>query len=140
MEPLYDALVAVGINPMTAVASSYNIDGQKNGTAYIKAIPHTYLRGTNLFNSVVIIDECQNAYRSDIKKILTRVHDSCKTVVIGHTGQVDLYKNPKNSGFKAAIDLYIGSGDSRATFCELKINHRGWVSSIADLLESEIQI
>lgn len=139
MEPLYDALETIGVNPMTAVESSENMTAQKNGLTYIRAIPHTYLRGVTLSKSIVIVDECQNAYRSDLKKILTRITDSCKTIVIGHMGQIDLYKNPKNSGFKKAIDLYMSKNDERAAFCELKINHRGWVSSVADELESEIQ-
>jgi predicted ribonuclease YlaK len=139
MEPLYDALQTINVNPMTAVTSSENIQAQKSGLAYIHAIPHTYLRGTNLENKVVLLDESQNFYVSDLKKTLSRIHDNCKTIVIGHMGQIDLYKNPKNTGFKKAIDLYMSKEDSRAAFCELKINHRGWVSSVADELESEIK-
>lgn len=140
MEPLIDTLLKLGINPMTSVISSENMSSQKNGLAYIKAIPHTYLRGSDIDGSkVVILDESQNFYVSDLQKTLSRVHDTCKTIVIGHMGQIDLYKNPKNSGFKKAIDLYMSKNDERAAFCELKINHRGWVSSVADELESEIQ-
>lgn len=139
MEPLFDALRTIGVNPMTAVVSSENISAQKNGLAYIYAMPHTYLRGINIEGAVVLCDEFQNWYCSDAKKALSRIHDSCKTIVIGHMGQIDLYKNPKNSGFKKAIDLYMSKNDERAAFCELKINHRGWVSSVADELESEIQ-
>lgn len=138
MEPLFDALRTIGVNPMTAVVSSENISAQKSGRAYIYAMPHTYLRGVNFENAIVICDEFQNWYCSDVKKALSRIHDNCKTIVIGHMGQIDLYKNPKNTGFKKAIDLYMSKEDDRAAFCELKINHRGWVSSVADELESEI--
>ena len=42
---------------------------EKNGTAYIKAITHTFLRGTNFENKVVIIDEAQNYYFDELKKV-----------------------------------------------------------------------
>lgn len=141
MEPLYEALMNIGVNPIKAVVSSQDMTSQKNGEAYIKAIPHTYLRGSDIGSkTVVILDETQNFYTSDLKKTLTRIHDTCKTIVIGHTGQIDLYKNPKNSGFQRAIELFKSKNDERAAFCELTINHRGWVSSVADELESEIRL
>lgn len=140
MEPLYQALGTLGINPLTSVVSSDNVKAIKEGTAFIEAIPHTYLRGTNFENRVVILDEMANFYRSDVKKTLSRIHDNCKVVCIGHTEQCDLYKNPKNSGFKAAMDLYASKNDSRVAICELKINHRGWISTVADELDSEIVI
>lgn len=140
MEPLYQALGTLGINPLISVISSDNVKAMKEGTAFIEAIPHTYLRGTNFENRVVILDEMANFYRSDVKKTLSRIHDNCKVICIGHTEQCDLYKNPKNSGFKAAMDLYASKNDSRVAICELKINHRGWISTVADELDSEIVI
>lgn len=140
MEPLFCALKTLGVNPMSSIISSDNILNSKNGNAFIYATSHTYLRGVTFSRAVVILDESQNFYCSDMKKTLSRIDDSCKTIVIGHTGQVDLYKNPKNSGFMSAMNLFKSKDDNRAAFCELKINYRGWVSSVADELESEIKI
>ena len=138
MEPLYEAIASINGDPYRVVISDENIHGQKNGTAYIQCMPHTFLRGTNFENKVVIIDEAQNFYLSELKKTLTRMHDSCKVIVIGHTGQMDLYRHPENSGFAAAIDLFSRQHDDRVAICELTHNHRGWISTIADKLTTEI--
>lgn len=135
MEPLYEALATVGVNPNTAICSSDNMDYQKSGDAYIECMTHTYLRGTNFEKRVVILDESQNFYREELKKVLTRIHDDCKVIVIGHTGQIDLYKHPEHSGFERYIRHF--DGDERVAVCRLTKNHRGWISQHADELEFE---
>lgn len=48
------------------------------------------MRGADEENAFVIIDEAQNARKySDIQKVLTRFHDNCRIVLIGHSGQQD---------------------------------------------------
>ena len=130
-EPLLEALIKLNINPNTAV-NQVSIENQKNGTGYIDAISHVYLRGCNFANKVVIVDEAQNSYTDELKKTLTRMSDSCKVIVIGHSGQIDLYHNPENSGFVRYLNHF--KDDDRTAVCELKINHRGWISSHADEL------
>ena len=130
-EPLLGALIKLNINPNTAV-NQVSIENQKNGTGYIDAISHVYLRGCNFENKVVIVDEAQNSYTDELKKTLTRMSDSCKVIVIGHSGQIDLYHNPENSGFVRYLNHF--KDDDRTAVCELKTNHRGWISSHADEL------
>lgn len=127
-EPFYQAMGKIGVNINTALSN--DIMNQKNGTAYIQCVTHTFLRGVNFENKVVIIDEAQNYYFDEMKKVLTRMHDSCKVIVVGHHGQIDLYKNPKNSGFSPYLDGFFG--DTRCAVCELKKNYRGWISQHAD--------
>ena len=129
--PLYQALTKLGINPNTALSN--DIMNQKMGTACIDAMTHTFLRGTNFENKVVILEESQNFYCDELKKTLTRIHDTSKTIVIGHSKQVDLYNNPENSGFVRYIEHF--KDDPRTAVCELDKNYRGWVSSHADELE-----
>ena len=131
-DPLYQALYALGINPNVAVISSDNVMAQKNGSAYIEFKTHTYMRGTNLEKAVVILDESQNYFTDSLKKVLTRIHDSCKTIVIGHSGQVDIIKHPERSGFVKMIELFKDSDFTQV--CELTENHRGKVSLLADQL------
>lgn len=129
--PLYDALYKLNINPNTAV-NQESIMNQKNGTGYIDCISHLWLRGCNLDNKVVIIEEAQNCYIDELKKILTRIADTSKTIVIGHQGQCDLFRHPERSGFVPYIEHF--KNESYATVCELKTNHRGVVSTHADEL------
>ena len=128
-EPAYQAILTCGLNPFSDVCSE-SMTAKKKGNGYIKMLTHTFLRGVNLENKVVILDEAQNFTVAELKKVLTRIHDSCKVIVVGHTGQVDI---SGNSGFARYIHHF--SGEDRCSICKLTINHRGWLSSYADALE-----
>lgn len=133
MGPLLDAMEVLELNPNTCLISENNMQAQKEGTAFIRFMPHTYLRGCNFDNSVVIIEEAQNFYGDSLKKVLTRIHDTCKVIVIGHTGQIDILKHPERSGFARYIEHF--KDDPRCAVVTLTQNHRGWISSHADELE-----
>ena len=130
-DPLYQALIKLNINPNTAI-NQLSIDNQKTGTGYIDAITHVFLRGQNFENKVIICEESQNLYCDELKKVLTRIHDNCKTIVIGHTGQCDLYHNPERSGFAPYIEHF--RNEPYAQVCTLTKNYRGKVSTHADEL------
>lgn len=132
-EAFYQALVCCDINPHTAV-NSEGIVNQKNGTGYITCITDTFLRGTNLNKCVVILDEAQNYTTQQLKKVLTRVTDNTKVVVIGHDLQCDL-DTADQSGFKRYREHF--SSCERAAICSLTHNHRGWISQHADELNEE---
>lgn len=128
-EPAYQAMVEVGMNINSCVYSESMIS-KKKGEAFVKMLTHTYLRGTNLQNKVVILDESQNYTVAELKKVLTRCHDSCKVIVIGHTGQVDIRGD---SGFQKYLEHF--QGQEKCAVCKLTTNHRGWLSTYADMLE-----
>lgn len=128
-EPAYQAMIEVDINPYTDVCSE-SMASKKKGEGYIKLLTHTFLRGTNLQNKVVILDEVQNYTVPELKKVLTRCHDTCKVIVIGHTGQVDIQGK---SGFARYMEHF--DGQERCRVCKLTTNYRGWLSTYADLLE-----
>lgn len=129
--PLYTALIKLGINPYTAV-NQESISNQKNGTGYIDCVSHLWTRGDTFENKVIIVDESQNFYKDELKKVLTRVMDNSKTIVIGHTGQCDLYHNPERSGFAPYIEHF--KDEPYAQTCKLTKNYRGKVSTHADAL------
>lgn len=135
MDPLLDGLLSCGINPHTAIKNFNDINALKQGTAYIDFIADTYLRGVNFENKIVIIDEAQNFYFDILKKTLTRVHDSCKLIVIGHDKQCDIIKHADRSGFIPYIDAFKKVNDPRVQICELHTNHRGWISTFCDNVE-----
>lgn len=130
-EPFLEALEKLNINANTAV-KQLDVNNQKYGNPYIDVTTHVYLRGCNFENKVVILDETQNFYTDELKKTLTRMSDTCKVIVIGHSGQIDLYHKPENSGFVRYLNHF--KDDPRTAICELNINHRGWISSHADEL------
>lgn len=130
-DSLYQALIKLNINPNTTI-NQLSIDNQKNGTGYIDTITHVFLRGQNFENKIVICEESQNMYGDELKKVLTRIHDNCKTIVIGHTGQIDLYHYPERSGFAPYIEHF--RNEPYAQICTLTKNYRGLVSTHADEL------
>lgn len=128
-EPAYQAMIEVGMNPNVDVCNE-SMTAKKKGEAYVKLLTHTYLRGTNLQNKVVILDESQNYTVPELKKVLTRCHDTCKVIVIGHTGQIDIRGG---SGFARYQEHF--RGHEKCAVCKLTTNHRGWLSTYADALE-----
>lgn len=128
-EPAYQAMIEVHMNPNTDVYSESMIS-KKKGEAFVKMLTHTYLRGTNLQNKVVILDEAQNYTVAELKKVLTRIHDSCKVICIGHTGQIDIRGG---SGFARYLEHF--ECQEKCAVCKLTTNHRGWLSTYADELE-----
>ena len=49
----------------------------------------TYIRGRSIQNAYIIIDECQNLTRHEIKTILTRVGEGTKIILTGDIEQID---------------------------------------------------
>ena len=129
-EPAYQAMTEVHMNPYNDVDTKSLSEKKKNGDGFVKLMTHTYMRGTNLDNKVVILDESQNYTVPELKKVLTRCHDSCKVIVIGHTGQIDI---GGGSGFQKYLEHF--QKDERCAVCKLTTNHRGWLSTYADELE-----
>ena len=63
-----------------------------------------FLRGVNLENCYVILDEAQNVSPMQIKTIMTRISNNCKMIIQGDMSQCDKYKtngvtNYEKSGF-----------------------------------------
>jgi phosphate starvation-inducible protein PhoH and related proteins len=130
IQPLLDALVEIREDARFAIKSEKNPDIINEG-AWITAKSHTFVRGTNIKDSVLIVDEAQNFTRGELKKLLTRVHDSTKVIVIGHDQQIDL-KDPKKSGFRPYIEHF--SGEPYCQIVELTRNFRGKLAQHADEL------
>lgn len=127
-EAFFQALSVCNINPQTAVTNDSMVN-IKDGGAYITCITDTFLRGSNLEDAVIIIDESQNMTVRQLKTVLTRVGKNVKVIVIGHELQCDLPR-PELSGFTKYIKLF--SGAKRSAVCTLTTNHRGWISNLAD--------
>jgi len=58
----------------------------------------SFLRGTTLDNSIVIVDECQNLNFHELDSIITRVGQNCKIIFAGDVMQTDLVKTNERNG------------------------------------------
>ena len=131
IQPLKDALLEINENPAKVIVSEDNIDNVKEGNTWVEAKSHVFARGTNIKNKIVIIDEAQNFTKSDLKKLLTRIHDDCTVIMIGHQGQIDLPRL-QDSGFAPYIEHFKKKDYSHT--CKLSWNFRGRLANDADEL------
>jgi PhoH-like ATPase len=73
-------------------------------------LPLNYLRGMNLEDCVVIVDEAQNLTRLQTRTLLTRMGHGVKCFVLGDTEQVDHpYLNRYNNGLNWIVKKFRGS-------------------------------
>ena len=70
----------------------------------IEIAPLAFMRGRTLDHAFVILDEAQNATRSQLKMFLTRMGRSAKFVITGDITQIDLPKN-QPSGLPQAMEV-----------------------------------
>lgn len=72
-------------------------------------LPIAFIRGMNLENAVVIIDEMQNLSRSETRALLTRMGENVKCICLGDTRQVDNpYLNESNNGLNWTVKMLKG--------------------------------
>lgn len=74
-------------------------------TGKIKIQPLAYVRGINIDNSIVIIDEVQNLSIDTFKTIITRIGQNSKYIIMGDVEQIDL-KNKNLSSLQKLMDLF----------------------------------
>lgn len=70
----------------------------------IQIAPLAFMRGRTLDKAFVILDEAQNATKSQLKMFLTRMGKRAKFVITGDQTQVDLPRN-QSSGLSQIIQL-----------------------------------
>ena len=131
LQPLKDALLEIGENPTQVIFREEMLEGKKPNidNVWVTALPHTFARGTNIKGKTVIIDEAQNFTRGELKKVLTRIHQDCTVIIIGHRGQIDLPKADV-SGFVPYMEWF-RNRDYVGVY-ELTKNFRGRLAQDAD--------
>jgi phosphate starvation-inducible protein PhoH and related proteins len=72
---------------------------------YIETLPIAFMRGINIDNSIIIVDETQNISIENIRTILTRLGENSKMIFIGDVRQIDM-RNKKNSSLGFLIDKF----------------------------------
>jgi PhoH-like ATPase len=73
-------------------------------------LPLNYIRGMNIENAVVIIDEMQNMSRSECRTLLTRMGEGVKCLCLGDIRQVDNpYLSQENNGLNWLVKKFKGS-------------------------------
>jgi len=68
----------------------------------IEVWPLAFIRGSNIDNTITIVDEAQNITKSTMKTILTRLGKDSKMIFLGDSDQVDLKRKSDS-----CLDFYI---------------------------------
>lgn len=71
----------------------------------IQIQPLAFIRGINIDNAMVILDECQNLTINTFKSIITRIGQDSKYIIMGDTEQIDIKKKDK-SVLSKLIELF----------------------------------
>lgn len=81
---------------------AYDILKQKN---LIEFIPTSFVRGTTIRNSIVIVDESQNLTEHENDSIITRLHETSKIIFCGDIKQSDFTKKSDRQGFVDFLNI-----------------------------------
>ncbi len=95
LQPLYDSLYDL---------LGYEKIQKKIEIGEIEIAPLAFMRGRTLKNCFAILDEAQNATKTQIKMFLTRIGENSKLVVNGDPSQVDLL-NKNSSGLTNSTEI-----------------------------------
>lgn len=101
----------------------------------VELLPINYIRGMNISDAVVIVDEIQNLDRTDVRSLLTRMGENVKCICLGDTNQIDHpFLSPSNNGLNWIVKKFKGdpnyahvvlSGSkSRGPICDMVIKHK----------------
>lgn len=124
-QPFYQACEEIGLD-------RYHLDRDYIPQHTVNLDTVVTMRGVNIKDSAIIIDEAQNACFKDMKLILTRIHDDCHVALIGHTNQIDNPDFVKEKAFVYYMEHFCKK--QWAKRADLDRNYRGKISNWADSL------
>lgn len=131
MKPIVDTLdflLSTG-GAIKGYAEGGNLSESTNGSGLIEIQPLTYIRGRNITNRFVVIDEAQNLTPLEVKTVITRIGEGAKIVLTGDPDQIDNpYVDRNSNGFTYLINRFRGHGV--AAHVKLRKGER---SSLAEL-------
>ena len=68
------------------------------GRGVVDFISTSFIRGTTMSDSIVLVDECQNLTFHELDSIITRVGENCKIIFAGDFRQSDLERDYERRG------------------------------------------
>jgi len=96
----------------------------------IEIAPIPYIRGRTFADSILIVDEAQNATIHELKTIITRMGTNSKIVLLGDIDQIDTpYIDRQSSGLSIVIDKFQNS--SLCAHVNLSKGQRSDLASVA---------
>ena len=102
-------------------------------TNRIEPIHLGFIRGRDIKNSIIIVDECENITRQHAQLLLGRVSKGSQIIFIGDKRQCDSLSFERNSGIIALLEGLVGN----PLFGVVKLvkSERSEVAALADKLD-----
>lgn len=98
---------------------------------FIEFLPLNYIRGMNIDNSYVIIDEAQNLSRENVRTILSRMGENVRVVCTGDVDQIDCqYLNKSNNG----MNWICSKMKNRKNYAHIVLKGKNSRGPIADMV------
>jgi len=86
------------MRPAERIFDKNVVDHSQFAADKFEILPLQFIRGMNIENALVIVDETQNLSRMEIRALLTRMGENVKCYCLGDTRQVDNpYLNESNN-------------------------------------------
>lgn len=111
------------------------VRGHRDATTLIQSglieiQPLTYIRGRNIANRFVVIDEAQNLTPLEVKTVITRMGEGTKVVLTGDPHQIDNpYIDAASNGFTGLVDRF--RSQPIAAHVELRKGERSALAELA---------
>lgn len=134
MKGIVDLLVKLhNVRPANPIFVDSKSDNFELNRKVIDIMHLGYVRGLNIDNTVVILDEGQNTSRYEMRSLLSRMGENVKCIITGSMTQIDNpYLNPTNNGLNWVVKKFMGA-DNYAHICLSGKKSRG---PICDLVNS----
>jgi PhoH-like ATPase len=102
---------------------------------FFEFLPLNYIRGMNIDNAFVIVDECQNFSRQEMKVILSRMGENVRVVCLGDVEQIDApILNESNNGLNWTVRAFKG----QPTYGHIVLKGKNSRGPIADMVRNSI--
>lgn len=98
---------------------------------FLQILPISFMRGSSISNSYIIIDEAQNTTPSQMKTIITRIGQNSKLVLTGDIQQIDSqYLSKDCNGLTMAVNKFYNQ--KLFSYIQLKNSERSQLSKLAN--------
>ena len=106
MKPIMDSIDIISDNDNKGGKSQIPV-GAFHDDSLIEIVPLSYIRGRNLADSIIIVDEAQNLTQKEVGTILTRAGHGTKVILTGDPGQIDTpYLSSSNCGLIKTVEKF----------------------------------
>ena len=96
----------------------------------IEIAPLSFIRGRTFSNTILIMDEAQNATIHELKTVITRMGENSKIILLGDIDQIDTpYIDSLSNGLTIVAEKF--KNEKVAAHVQLKKGERSYLSSIA---------